>query len=142
MPCAPATGGNPRFRRGSLWRTMLDRATVALVVSDLMFQARIVDALRALGADVRLDPGGATRKPRPHAIVVDLQEPGVDVAEVIADAHLSGTRVLAFGRHTDAAALRAAREAGADAVVPRSQLVDGMRELLESLLAPNPGTGA
>ncbi len=109
---------------------------VALVVSDIMFQVRIVDALRALGADVRLDAGGATRKPRPHAVVVDLQEPGVDVVELIADAHLSGVRVLAFGRHTDAAALRAAREAGADAVVPRSQLVDEMRDLLNALLAP------
>jgi hypothetical protein len=43
--------------------------------------------------------------------------------------------VLAFGRHTEPATLRAARDAGAETVVPRSQLVEELPALLGRLLA-------
>jgi hypothetical protein len=40
---------------------------------------------------------------------------------------------MAFGRHTEPALLRAARDAGAAIVVPRSQLVEELPELLRRL---------
>jgi DNA-binding NarL/FixJ family response regulator len=112
--------------------------TIALAVSELIFQSRIRAAAEALGlaiavADVpaSLDAAIATR---PAALVVDLQDRGIDPVAAIGAAKAAGLRVLAFGRHTDAASLRAARTAGADTVVPRSQLNAEMPALLRALV--------
>lgn len=53
-------------------------------------------------------------------MVVDLARHADGVAAVRAAAPTA--RIVAFGPHVDADALAAARAAGADAVVPRSQL--------------------
>ena len=71
----------------------------------------------------------------PTLAVIDLHADGIDASRTIADANAAGIRVLAFGRHTDATALRAAREAGADRVVPRSQLVEELHELIAAMVA-------
>jgi hypothetical protein len=47
----------------------------------------------------------------------------------------TGKPVLAFGSHVDAAALRAARAAGADRVVPRSQFESALETLLQEVTA-------
>jgi DNA-binding NarL/FixJ family response regulator len=115
---------------------------VVIAVSELIFQSRIRAAAEALGcavavadtpaaADAALAAGSALA-------VVDLQERNVDPIAVIAAAKHAGAAVLAFGRHTDAASLRAARAAGADTVVPRSQLAEELPELLRSLLKLDP----
>jgi DNA-binding NarL/FixJ family response regulator len=74
----------------------------------------------------------------PAAAVVDLHEQTLDPLAVIAALHAAGVRVLAFGRHTDPALLRDAREAGATTVVPRSQLVEQLEVLLRALLSSSP----
>jgi DNA-binding NarL/FixJ family response regulator len=71
----------------------------------------------------------------PAAVVVDLHAASIDTADVIRRASGAGARVLAFGRHTEPATLRAARDAGAETVVPRSQLVEELPALLGRLLA-------
>jgi DNA-binding response OmpR family regulator len=108
--------------------------TIDVLVSDLMFQPRIVDAARALGYEVRV-VGVAEQRDGASLVVVDLHEPSMDAAGVIRAARSRGARVLAFGRHTDVEALRAARDAGADEVVPRSQLVGELPDLLRALAA-------
>lgn len=116
-------------------------ATIAIVVSDLMFQSRIDAAARALGhttliadtAERAADALGAS----PELVIVDLHEREVDPAAIIRDAKAAGARVLAFGRHTEPQTLRAAREVGADTVVPRSQFVEELGELITSLLDVN-----
>lgn len=122
------------------------RAIVA--VPDLLFQSRIDGALRRRGigwdaAGPGVQAGDRARDAR--LLVVDLQADGVDAPALIRGAKAAGGVVLAFGRHTDAAALRAARDAGADLVVPRSQLAEELPELLERLLAAageaRPGAG-
>ena len=65
---------------------------------------------------------------------MDLHERAFDPETGVGDAKVAGARVLAFGRHTEPAVLRAARAAGADIVVPRSQLAEELPELLRSLL--------
>ena len=108
------------------------RALVA--VPDLLFQSRIEGALRARGIawDVA---GNDAQAGHAHLLVVDLQADGIDTPALIRRAKAGGGVVLAFGRHTDAAALRAARDAGADLVVPRSQLAEELPELLDRLSA-------
>lgn len=129
-------------------------AHIVVIVPDLMFQPRIVEAARALKHEValadtpeRVSEELAAFEARMHAaearvpaptgppgvVVVDLHADGVDVMDAIRRAHRTGARILAFGRHTDAAALRSAREAGAEVVVARSQLVEQLPALLESL---------
>lgn len=114
-------------------------ATVVIAVSDLMFAPRIEDAARALGLttavvtdatalDAALATGAAMA-------VVDLHDTGFVALDAIVAAKGAGARVLAFGRHTEPQTLRAARDAGADRVVPRSQLVEELGALLADLIA-------
>jgi DNA-binding response OmpR family regulator len=112
--------------------------TAVIAVSDLMFQPQIAAAatragLKALVADSPASwdqamSGGTL------LVVVDLQDSALDALAVVAGARARGARVLAFGRHTEAATMRAARAAGADTVVARSQLVEELPGLIEALI--------
>jgi hypothetical protein len=99
-------------------------AAVALTDVDLFFRAKIEALLPAGGH--RLAAPGET----PDVIIADVNR--CDPAGVIATA---GTvPVLGFGRHTDAALLRAARSAGFARVVPRSVLADRLGDLIAELV--------
>jgi DNA-binding NarL/FixJ family response regulator len=119
---------------------------VVIVVSDLMFQPRIEAAVRALGMEPRVADAPASAADAtaaaPALVVVDLHERALDALAVVGRAHAAGSRVLAFGRHTEPATLRAARDAGADLAVPRSQFVEELAPLIESLVRPAPATDA
>ena len=112
--------------------------TILVIISDLMFQARVVDGLRALGSEPLVLDGeealAAAIADGADAAVIDLHEGSLDGLAAVRALSEAGVRVLAFGRHTEPALLRAARDAGAAAVVPRSQLVDELADLLRSIL--------
>ena len=115
---------------------MPDLAVIA--VPDLMFQPRIEAAARALGfetliADDLISARNALAR-SPAIAIIDLHAATLDADAVIRGAKAIGARVLAFGRHTEPAVLRAARQAGADQAVPRSQLVDDLPALIASVL--------
>jgi DNA-binding NarL/FixJ family response regulator len=97
--------------------------------------------LRARIADTAALAAAAMDEP-PALVVVDLHAAGIDVMSVIRMSKAAGAAVLAFGRHTEPATLRAARDAGADAAVSRSQLVDELPELIARLIARDSGTAA
>jgi DNA-binding response OmpR family regulator len=103
-----------------------------------MFQPRIEAVLRDLGCETEVCDSPASARDalarRPPLVVVDLHATGLDPQAVIRGAKAIGARVLAFGRHTEVATLRAAREAGADLAVPRSQLVEELPDLISRLL--------
>ena len=116
--------------------------TILIVVADLMFQSRIEIAARDAGATpvvadtaAALDAALAADADAPAAVIVDLHITGINASEAIQRAKRAGARVLAFGRHTEPATLRAARDAGADTVVPRSTIAEELPALLASLLA-------
>ena len=76
----------------------------------------------------------------PALVVVDLQAEEFAAPTLIRQAAAGGAAVLAFGRHTEPGVLKAARDAGADRAVPRSQVADELPALLDELLAhPAPG---
>lgn len=112
------------------------------MVSDLLFQSRIAAAAAALGHDATVadSPAAASAAivARPALAIIDLHERGLDALATVRSAKAGGVRVLAFGRHTEPHTLRAARDAGADLVVPRSQLADELPRLIASLLAEQP----
>jgi hypothetical protein len=110
---------------------------LVIAVSDLMFQSRIAAAAEAKGVDFRVaDRGGEFEVALAGggAAIIDLHDRMFDAMQAIAAAKSASVRVLAFGRHTEPALLRAARDAGAAIVVPRSQLVEELPKLLEQLI--------
>ena len=94
--------------------------TVLLLARDLFFRAKLEAVIRAAGCEPR--PLGTA----PLA-VVELS--GDDSVERIRELVRSGCAVLAFGSHVHAELLRAAREAGAQAV-PNSQVEAALRSRL------------
>ena len=118
---------------------MTERRAIA-IVADLMFRSRIEANAAGTGWRVDVADGPATAAEalaRPADLVlVDLHTPGIDIAAVVAAA--SGAPVVAFGRHTEPATLRAAREAGCAKVLARSEFVEALPALFAAE-APRPG---
>lgn len=94
---------------------------IAAFVPDLFDRSRITTAVAAAGGEVEVeflrDPEGFASSGA-DVVLVDLARPGA--LDVIASA-IGSARVIAFGPHVDTDVLVAAREAGADEVLPRSQ---------------------
>ena len=108
-----------------------------IAVPDLMFQPRVEAAARGLGFETAIADDVLTARDalarRPALVIVDLHAATLDAETVIRAAKLVGAAVLAFGRHTEPETLRAARQAGADLAVARSQLVDDLPDLISRL---------
>jgi hypothetical protein len=101
-----------------------------------MFEPRIAAAAETLNLPSRSVQNAQEfddAVPSASAAIIDLHDRTVDALAAIGRAHAVGVPVLAFGRHTEPALLRAARDAGARIVVPRSQLVEELPQLIERL---------
>jgi len=113
--------------------------TIVAAISDLMFQSRLREQARALGYEIAvaetLDAVRDGLAGSPALVVLDLHVSGLDWRAAVDAAKERAVPVLAFGRHTEAQLLRSAREAGCDRVVPRSQLVEELPELIAGLAA-------
>ncbi len=101
--------------------------SVLIVCDDLMFTSKVTATARAHGltAAVARTPADAARKAPPAGcVIVDLHLPGLDLPQLLADLR-AGSRaaVIGFGSHVDVEMLKAARAAGCDRVMPRSQFV-------------------
>ena len=115
----------------------MSEKTIVVVITDLMLQSRLVEQARPAGWTVLVaeTPEALDRAlaAGPALTVVDLHASGVDWRRAVALSKERGVPVLATGRHTEAALLREAREAGCDRVVPRSTFVEELPQLLEKL---------
>jgi CheY-like chemotaxis protein len=102
-----------------------------VLCDDLVFFSRIAGTARAAGLTVRqaktpADLLALARADCPRGVIVDLQNPGLDLPALLAELRAACPampRVVAYGSHVVAEALRAAREAGCDPVLPRSRFV-------------------
>lgn len=117
---------------------------VVYCTRDLIFATRIRATADAVGAVARpardaamlrarldrVDDGKAHDAVR--LVIVDL-EMGEDALDLIdaCVAHQSAPATLAFGSHVAAAVLNAARDRGADEVVPRSVFVQRLQPVLK-----------
>src|SRR5207245_1622559 len=108
-----------------------------------IFASRIAGAARACGLEVRhartvgrlIDLAGRLG---PRRVLVDLAFPGLSLEDLfrrLGEACPAPPRVLGYGSHVDAAGLRAARAAGCDPVLPRSQFVEDLARELPRWLA-------
>jgi DNA-binding NtrC family response regulator len=121
-----------------------ERRAVAYA-ADLLFSSHIQETLAREGFAVEVVEGleelrqALSRSPA-HVVLLDLHA-GADAKEVVSLCSEAGrVPVVAFGRHTDAALLRAARDAGCAEVVPRSTFVEEMPRLVARALAASKAT--
>ncbi len=118
-----------------------------LLSDDLIFTSRIVGTAREHGLTIR-----AARSPAelealacqeaPSCVIVDLANPGLDLPDLLrrlGEACTPRPRVMAYGAHVEVAALKAAREAGCDPVLPRSKFVEELPRRLPAWLGGPPG---
>jgi len=111
---------------------------IVLVATDLMRQSRVAEAARALGYAVAVattveEAREALRDGGSAVIILDLQAEDAPWRDVLAAA--GDVPVIAFGQHTRAGVLRAAKAAGCRIAVPRSQLVAELPQLIEKAKA-------
>ena len=120
---------------------MPDLAVIA--VPDLMFQPRIEAVIRSLGFETSIADTPISARDelarRPRLAIVDLHATSIDAETVIRAAKTMRAKVIAFGRHTEPGALRAARAAGADLAVARSQLVEELPALVAKVMGERRG---
>ncbi len=115
-----------------------------VLCDDLIFYSRIAGAARAAGLVVRqaktaTDAVTFAGQHAPAGIIVDLQNPRLDLQGLLAELKLACPvmpRVVAFGSHVEAAVLKAARQAGCDRVMPRSQFANELEGSIVEWLSP------
>ena len=101
-----------------------------LLSDDLIFTSRVTGTARDLGLQVTpartsIALLALAQKHPPTCVIVDLSNAGLVIGELTAGLRELPVppRVVAYGSHVDTATLRAARDAGCDIVLPRSQFV-------------------
>jgi CheY-like chemotaxis protein len=119
-----------------------------VLCDDLIFFSRITGAARAAGLTVRMvrtaaDLIAAVRTAPPAGIILDVHNPGLDLPNLVAalrEACPAMPRLIAYGSHVEAAVLRAARQAGCDRVLPRSQFVEELETKIGEWLVAGSAT--
>ena len=115
-------------------------ASVTVLVTDLIFSTKIASTARSIGVDVHVVRSitalneRLSSQPDPH-VWVDLAATGDDPIDAIRAAHAAphGPRVLAYVSHVQTDLAEAARQAGADPVMPRSAFASQLPTLLEAI---------
>ena len=112
---------------------------VIAVVPDLYFATRIAATAKAAGVALELVPPqrAVARLATADVSLVLLELGSRDALGLIAELKQAqpAIPIVGFGAHVEAAVLRDARTAGADAVLPRSQFVGKLPGLLANGLA-------
>ncbi len=116
-----------------------------VLADDLIWSTRLVETLRAIGAEPIAARGSASVEaglPRAAAVIVDLAARGHDGIAAIARAREAGCRVLAVGQHDDIDLRRRALAAGADRVFAYRKLFEDGPATLAAWLGPLPAPGS
>ena len=115
-----------------------------MLCDDLIFFSRVSGTARAAGLSVKQARSVAAvielaRQLSPGGLLVDLHNDGLDLPGLLTALHEACPvmpKVVAFGSHVEAETLRAARQAGCDKVMPRSQFVKELEPGLREWLTP------
>ena len=105
---------------------------VVALVSDLMFSTKISSTGAAVNVPVRVVRTADDIEPGPALLLVDLDADGALDAIERCRTMIPAPRIVAFGPHVRTDLLAAAREAGADEVLPRSAFVARLPDLLKA----------
>jgi DNA-binding response OmpR family regulator len=119
------------------------RGTVLAVVSDLLLRQKVVEGLRAAGYDAQVAGGPSVMRDklaaqRPVAMLIDLENRGTDVVEMIADLKAgdatSDIPLLGFFGHVNVDIRTRALAAGCDKVATRGEVASRLDRLMAQLL--------
>jgi len=111
---------------------MSENPPILILVRDLMFASRIAATARAENAPIKAikDPAQLGGEPGTR-LIVDLNQAGaIEAAAHWKTTH--GGEVIGFVSHVDTATIERAKAAGIDRVLPRSQFVQELAELLRN----------
>lgn len=111
---------------------------VLALIPELMTLVRVQEALRMSGLTFVASETQAEFEaafPTADVALVDLGNDALDIEAIAAASRTAGVLLIAFGRHTDLARLRAAKDAGADAVHPRGKFLEDPAALVRDALA-------
>ena len=104
-----------------------------LLCDDLIFTSRVTGVGKDLGFDIKPASSSASlrnlmEQHQPRCIILDLQNPGLDIAQLVGEAKSRepAAFLVGYGSHVDTATLKKAREAGCNVVLPRSKFVEDL----------------
>lgn len=116
-----------------------------LLSDDLLFTSRIVGTGRDLGFEFRSARSAEAlirlvAEAPPQCVILDLANPGICITDLVATLKqlTPPPTIVAYGSHVDTATLRAARAAGCDIVMPRSQFVETLPTALAAWMTAGP----
>lgn len=125
---------------------------IVYACTDLIFASKVGSTAKALNVgarptrnsdalQARLDQVDDGKLNEPvTGVIVDLGLADTAMQLIhLAKSHHAQPTVVAFGSHVDTDALRGARDAGADFVMPRSAFTQSLPELVERLNASDTG---
>jgi DNA-binding NarL/FixJ family response regulator len=114
---------------------------ILAAVDDFLFRSKIRAVAKHVNASVQFaqtqeEVLAQARATTPALVIVDLNsqkaDPIATIAALKADAALAGVRTIGFASHVHVDLINAARKAGADQVMPRSQFAGHLAEILAS----------
>jgi DNA-binding NarL/FixJ family response regulator len=114
---------------------------VLVAVDDLMFSSKIRATAKQAGVDLSFARSAAeilnqARTSNPALVIFDLNsgktDPIATIAALKADPALATIRTIGFASHVHTDLIAAARQAGADQVLPRSAFAGNLAEILLS----------
>ena len=112
---------------------------VVAVIDDVFFLAKVQGTARQAGVALKTVKASAfdlatLRAEIPALVLIDLESTSANPVELISRLKsgegLPDVPVVAFGRHVHADKLEAAEKAGADRVLPRSEFVTQLADIL------------
>ena len=116
-------------------------AQVFAAIDDIFFLAKVQETAKQTGVELKTSraaalPFDSLKENKPALIIIDLEAASADPAGLISqlknDDDLKEVPVLAFGGHTQVEKLEAARQAGANQVMPRSEFTANLANILHS----------
>ena len=114
---------------------------ILAAVDDFLFRSKIRATAKHVNADVRFAQTreeilAQARELKPSLVIIDLNsakaDPVATIAALKADPALNGVRTIGFASHVHVDLINAARNAGADQVLPRSAFAGNLADILAS----------
>jgi DNA-binding NarL/FixJ family response regulator len=114
---------------------------VLAAVDDFLFRSKIRAVARHVDVEIKFAQTpdeilAQAREIKPTLVIIDLNSPKADpigtIAALKADAETGAVRTIGFASHVHTDLINAARNAGADQVLPRSAFAANLADILAS----------
>lgn len=120
---------------------MIALVAILAAVDDFLFRSKIRATAKHVDVEITFaqtpdEIMTQARALKPTLLIIDLNSPKADpiatIAALKADADTAAVRTLGFASHVHTELIAAARQAGADEVLPRSAFAGRLAEILQA----------